>query len=202
MELVRRRGWPVASISAGEISTGSAAEALVLLSSDLRAFVIGTASCSSWKGGGRSRSTFAASSMRRRTVEEGDNIQRDSEHLQSLDPELSLLELLCSGCALSRRAQRCVGVVVLQLCVEPLCSRCFGVVVLRGIQLVIHREAHSSLLSPLPGLCLRQLLTSSSSSLSRRQSGRGGLSAVDAYGCGPPRPTNESPRDRRSSRDA
>ncbi|MQM12426.1 hypothetical protein Taro_045344 [Colocasia esculenta] len=60
---------------------------------------------------------------------------------------------------------------------------------------------HSSLLSPSLGLCLRELLTSSSS-LSRRRSGRGGRVAVDASGRSPPRTTDESPRDRMSSSDA
>ncbi|MQL72956.1 hypothetical protein Taro_005282, partial [Colocasia esculenta] len=61
---------------------------------------------------------------------------------------------------------------------------------------------HSSLRSPSLGLYLRELLTSSSS-LSRRWSGRGGLNAVDASGrCSPPRTTEGSPRDTMSSRKA
>ncbi|MQL68686.1 hypothetical protein Taro_000968 [Colocasia esculenta] len=49
------------------------------------------------------------------------------------------------------------------------------------------------------GLCLCELLTSSS--LSRRRSGRGGRVAVDASGRGPPRTTEGSPTDRMSSSD-
>ncbi|MQL80350.1 hypothetical protein Taro_012781 [Colocasia esculenta] len=61
---------------------------------------------------------------------------------------------------------------------------------------------HSSLRSPSAGLCLRDLLTSSSS-LSRRRSRRGGLDAVDASGrCTPPRTMEGSPRDTMSSSEA
>ncbi|MQM09044.1 hypothetical protein Taro_041904, partial [Colocasia esculenta] len=62
-------------------------------------------------------------------------------------------------------------------------------------------KAHSSLLSPSLGLGLRELLTSSSS-LSRRLSGTGGLVAVEASGrASAPRPTDGSPNDTMSSRD-